>query len=657
MLTACSSENDVLQSATQPQTTVQQQAVGFDIYTPAATNARRAGRVNVMTNGTMQQTGFGVYAYQTDNVGYTAGALEPNYMWNQQINFNSTASGWYYAPLKYWPNETKKDSQTTPTKPAGMPDQDTNTSIDKLTFFAYAPWVNADPSTGVTSRINTNIEAETEGLTRISPNNGIMPGYSGSKSDPIILYERAIDPNNSVDLLWGVAPAGGLSYTDVSGTTQTVGEGLPLIDMVKPAVNTNMKFLFQHALARLGVKVVAAVDQVAAGGVFDYANSKITIEKIEIKGEFGNSGWLNLNNKSVGSNIANWIISHKADGSTGNPVLTIEAGKGLAPHLVYDAAKNGGSEGYKQQVVTGVTTTLADAIKVSSTLSETNGTYVKKVTAPAYSPTTPYFAAIGDNNSDNYAKYEANNTGTAGYCTVVNTSTGEVTPNDSIYFHKHTTKNAYTNNEAYTVILTPSSVTSNAINTLSLTYPKATVWENIYALHKNDLVFVDGTTVTKESVKTKTAYREIRDNTSTPKYLSYVPTGQAPEVGDYVLADGKDFKQCVLKPTTKDYYTALPNYFMVIPTNNVTGYASDAKYRTLKVKITYYVSTIDKNLANGIVYTKNVVEKDVVLPHLQNGSAYNLKLTLGLTSVKMEADVADWTTTDAEINLPQNTAE
>ena len=83
----------------------------------------------------------------------------------------------------------------------------------------------------------------------------------------------------------------------------------------------------------------------------------------------------------------------------------------------------------------------------------------------------------------------------------------------------------------------------------------------------------------------------------------------------------------------------------------------DKENRTLKVKITYYVSTTDASLKDGIVYTKNEVEKDVVLPHLKNGVAYDLRLILGLTSVKVEADVADWTTTGAEVNLPQNTAE
>ena len=53
MLTACSSENDVLKDATQSQQTVVNRAVGFDIYTPSAT-VTRAGLEGTMTTNRMQ---------------------------------------------------------------------------------------------------------------------------------------------------------------------------------------------------------------------------------------------------------------------------------------------------------------------------------------------------------------------------------------------------------------------------------------------------------------------------------------------------------------------------------------------------------------------------------------------------------------------------
>jgi len=626
--TACTSDDNFEQSAQKAAT--ENIGVGFDVYVPGSTTQTRAGRVNVVNNTVLQQTGFGLFAYQTDNAGYSTGIV-PNYMWNQQVYYNSTASGWYYAPLKYWPNETKNDSQILPTNPAGMPNQTSPANIDKLTFFAYAPWVSVNQSTGVASSINTDIETTTAetGIFMVTNTSGALGSYyEGAKKDPLVSYKTAKDPNESVDLLWGVAPAGGLNYTNVSGNPTSISEGMPLIDLIKPAVNTNLKFMFQHALARLGVKIVLAADQVAAGGVFDYGNTKVTVEKIDINGHFGTSGHLNMNNKTSGANVANWVLKNEATGeNAANPVLTIEAGKGLAPHLIFDNAKR---EANKQQEVTGVTTTLADAIKVSSTKGDAKYKYSTKLTTPAYSATTPYFAAEFDNNGDHYATYVHTNE--------------FANSNDSLYFHKFVTDNVSTNNEAYTDIT----------EVISTTYPTATVFENIYAIKKGELVTVSdegGDHPSKATAAGRTAYRKVGD--------TYTPTGQEPENGDYVLKSGKKFLPVTLKATTNDYYTAYPNYFMIIPTNNVTPtpLVTEEDLRTLKVKITYYVSTKDESLKDKIIYTKNEVEKDIVLPHLKNGVAYNLKLILGMTSVKVEAEVADWTTTEGVINLPQNTAE
>jgi hypothetical protein len=55
---------------------------------------------------------------------------------------------------------------------------------------------------------------------------------------------------------------------------------------------------------------------------------------------------------------------------------------------------------------------------------------------------------------------------------------------------------------------------------------------------------------------------------------------------------------------------------------------------------------------------KNVIKKTVTVNSLTNNRAYNLKLILGLTSVKMEAEVADWQVDGStEVYLPQNKAE
>ncbi len=210
MLTACSSEDDVLQTG--PQKVVENSAVGFDVYTPAATQTR-AGLVGTMTTNRLQRSeadggGFGVYAFLTEdengNTGTseaaanatsykssTAGANIPNFMVNEKILWNSTNLGWYYNPLKYWPNETDKDSQSSPATMEGA----TPVHLDRLTFFAYAPYVTAGSTTGI-----TNITDKT--------------GKLGSKVTPVPMVSWKATtgytdfyPNEGIDLLWGIAPA------------------------------------------------------------------------------------------------------------------------------------------------------------------------------------------------------------------------------------------------------------------------------------------------------------------------------------------------------------------------------------------------------------------------------------------------------------------
>ena len=626
MLTACSSENDVVQN-TAPQTKVQELALGFDTYTPAATQTR-AGRANVMTTTTMQMTGFGVFGYQSDGTHsdgtYAVGDV-PNYMWNQQVNYNSTSNGWYYAPLKYWPNETKNDSQISQ---AMMPDLSTHNNLDRLTFFAYAPWVSADGSTGAVTPLNTDIEAPTtEGITVMTKNNGMF-GATGP-TDPKLLYEvNKTNPNKAVDLLWGVAPVGDLSYTAVNKLETKVNEGFPLIDLTKPAVNTNIKFLFQHALARFGFKVVLASDQVSAGGNFDFGSTKVTIQEIDIEGNFGYYGYLNLNNTSTGKNIANWesVIAAK------DANKLVISGDALAEHLRYLSSEK---DAKSQQSHTGVTTEYADVLQVSSVKDNRYNMYSIQEDAPAYSATRPYFATATDNATTPGPTYAAYNTWAP--------------DGDYTYFYK-TIMN--TGKAAYTEIVP------------SVTYPYATVWKaNTIFKIKNSAMFkviADDDTTTPAPTITYTSaasqpvaqiYRKVNG--------TFIPTGQKAEVGDYILpAEGSANFVAEPVPTLtagNKLWKAIPNYFMVIPTNWKSPQTKAD--RTIKVKITYWVSTKDENLNGGIVYTKNEVEKEIELPSLDNGKSYNIKMILGMTSVKFEADVADWTTTDAELNLPQNTAE
>ena len=99
---------------------------------------------------------------------------------------------------------------------------------------------------------------------------------------------------------------------------------------------------------------------------------------------------------------------------------------------------------------------------------------------------------------------------------------------------------------------------------------------------------------------------------------------------------------------------------LVIPTAGVP----------LKVTIDYDIETVDPSLpgylADGITHglsIENKISRTVVLSDgsdmtISSGKKYVLKLHLGMTSVKFDAEVADWDDTDhsANVDLPVNTA-
>lgn len=467
MLTACSSDNDVVQPTTAQPTNpvaVQQKAVAFDTYLSNTTASTRAGDPGIQTTSTLQAAdkGFGVFAVQSDNTVYDA-SQTTNFMWNEHVTY--AAPGWTYSPLKYWPNETDNDSQSANAE---------SDHIDRLSFFAYAPYVQERNGydgmltgvggyLGTPSATNHFAAAGNTGIVAISSNHD-------ATYDPYVWYVASPIPSESVDLLWGVAPAGGLNYTSVAKSvtanpagvtttlttgTVTVPEGMPLVDLVKPSKDEKMKFLFKHALARLGVTVVAAIDQISAGGNLDAA-TRVAVESIVINASTGTNklyseGRLNLNNTTAGQSLWTPTVGKEIS------ALTIDATHELSKEILWD---------------TDVATTISEA------------------------------SFNGVDKTERYAMRE-----------------GGVVAND-------------------------------------------------------------------------------------------------------------------------------PAYFMLIPSHANTD---------LKVTITYYVFTEDAKLVGGYAITKNVIDKTITIPTLTNNKAYNLKLILGLTSVKLEAEVADWENIGSTpIDLPQN---
>lgn len=351
-LTACTSENDILETGTAKQATPQ--AVAFDTY---MSNVTRAGDAGIQTTTTLQASGkgFGVFAQHSAGDGSTDGAYSKannpsNFMWNQHVSYD--ASAWTYSPLKYWPNETDNDSQTP---------QATSTHAEKLSFFAYAPYV-AEVSSVYTGKLtgptysadpakdDSKITAGGGGIEAVIANNA-------TGNDPWVRYAVATSPDASVDLLWGVAPSGDLTYANVAGGSTTITEGMPLVDLIKPDKDQKIKFLFKHALARIGMTIVAAVDQVAPGGSLA-ANTKIVVKSIQLDEvtatkQLKMKGALNLKNTTA--NTALW--EETSGDVTG---LTVTNADLLNPEIEWDtdAATSFGKAG--------VTTTEKPVIKDGS---------------------------------------------------------------------------------------------------------------------------------------------------------------------------------------------------------------------------------------------------------------------------------------------------
>ena len=135
MLTACSNAEDAVTGS--PTAPADDTAINFGAYMNRTTTRGGAtGELTLDVLKTAASGGFGVLAYFTDNQPYTISAV-PNFMYNQQVTCVDPAADpavWTYSPLKYWPNEFGADAAS-----EGM---------DRLSFFAYAPYTAVDLVTG-----------------------------------------------------------------------------------------------------------------------------------------------------------------------------------------------------------------------------------------------------------------------------------------------------------------------------------------------------------------------------------------------------------------------------------------------------------------------------------------------------------------------------
>jgi len=388
VLSACSNDGEVAVNDGAAQLQSGSGVVGFDIYTSSATKADAwIGKTGVMTTTTLKDApasggGFGVFATYSDGTpGAYLAAQGPNFMYNQLVKWNTTSLGWEYTPLKYWPNETAHDSQS--------PQATMSTRVDKLTFFAYAPYVASSDAaqgelTGVTYTSHVP-NADQYGIIQVTPND--------ADTDPKVTYRVSKDPAQTVDLLWGVAPAGGLSYTDVAGGASGALEGKPLINLVKPNKDQKIKFLFQHALSRINFTVVGAFDQIAPGGKKD-SETKVLVKQVDVfegtAGSIITDGKLNLNNTSAWTALWEDKAGKAAPGYTASPLFSV-SGDAITASIL-----DGGDVAFDTQkagVTTAETPLFADATKFFAVIPNDGTQFVFEITYyvqtkdPALAPT------------------------------------------------------------------------------------------------------------------------------------------------------------------------------------------------------------------------------------------------------------------------------
>ncbi len=253
--------------------TVDPEAVNFSVYVNKSTSTK-AGLAGQLTTDRLKEAGagFGVFAYYGNGALYNE-TSKPDFMYNQKVEYKTvgTTNTWTYEPVKYWPNEFGAEASSE--------------TADRLTFFAYAPYVAVTPSTGLVTGDGTS---GIIGMTR-----NITAG------DPMVMYETNLVPGNGVDLCWGVAAENFTSSVD--GDQNNVDQGYPFLNVIKPKTGDKIAFDFNHALAQLNVQVDADIDVESHNGE-ELANdgTRVYVRSVTFNG-FALRGSLNLNsNKTNG---------------------------------------------------------------------------------------------------------------------------------------------------------------------------------------------------------------------------------------------------------------------------------------------------------------------------------------------------------------------
>lgn len=299
LFAACSSDSLTVENDSPKNPAAAEQAVNFGAYVNRGTT--RAGyegtldNAALQTNGTGKANGFGVFSFYTNNEGYSETAI-PDFFYNQRVYYSS---GWTYAPVKYWPNEFGTEAASE--------------RVDYLTFFAYAPYVDSDSKTGKVAK--TSDETGIIGMTR-----------NTTLGDPLVKYAVNFDPAKCVDLCWGVAAEDFTETVTSSAPKNDIKKGKPFIDVIKPQIDSRIKFDFKHALTQLNVQIDADVDVLSHNDGDLNSNTRIYVRSISFEG-FTDKGALNLNSEYTGLKTTPTWYDFTGNGNLSTKAVTIYDGR------------------------------------------------------------------------------------------------------------------------------------------------------------------------------------------------------------------------------------------------------------------------------------------------------------------------------------------
>lgn len=253
-LASCSSDDATTEKGVAP---MANEGINFGVYTPSVT------RSTIETNETVKNNGFGVFAFsqmQEPINTYSKANYQPNFMYNQKVTFDGTA--WTYAPIKYWPNNDGA----------------------LVSFYAYAPYFDEFNQDKFTFTPESN-DYSKENTTIDQKNVRLVLGYDAM--GPAIEYTRSSIATEGVDLLWGAQKG----ITDPKAP----------VNLEKQKIDEKIEFVFKHAMSRLHFNVQVWGDEYSVNKP-DVNNSNheidqnttIKIKKVELVGNFWNTGTLRL---------------------------------------------------------------------------------------------------------------------------------------------------------------------------------------------------------------------------------------------------------------------------------------------------------------------------------------------------------------------------